>query len=85
MNIKIENVIWQFAKLYRDKFAADHPGQQMNMSVAAVATFLALKENGDAVEHADADGSVTWKATPKFLQSTGLEPGPLVIFGPGVN
>jgi hypothetical protein len=26
MRIKIENVIWQFAKAFRKKFVADHPG-----------------------------------------------------------
>lgn len=85
MVIKIENVIWQFAKLYQRKLVTAHPDCEINMSVAAVATLRAFKESGHAVEHPNADGSVTWKATPKFLRETGLEPGPLVTFGPGIH
>jgi hypothetical protein len=79
MKIKIDNVIWQFAKLYRKKFVEDHPGRKLNMSVAAVATFCALRDNGNAEECTNADGSVT------FLSQTGLETGPLVTLGPGVH
>lgn len=85
MRIKIENVIWQFAKAFRKKFVADHPGLEISMSVAAVAAFGALKANGHAEECVDSDGAIIWKATPKFLNETGLEPGPLVVLGPGVQ
>ena len=53
MRIKIENVIWQFAKAFRKKFVADHPGLEFSMSVAAVAAFGALKANGHAEECVD--------------------------------
>ena len=85
MRIKIENVIWQLAKAFRKKFAADHPGLEINMSVAAVAAFNSLKANGHAEEYVDSDGATIWKATPKFLTETGLEPGPFVVLGPGVH
>jgi len=85
MNVRIENVLWQLAKFYRERLAEDHPDQPITMSVAALATFQALKDNGDAVEQVDADGNVTWKATPQLLRKTGLEPGPLVTFGPEVH
>jgi hypothetical protein len=32
MRIKIENVIWQFAKAFRKKCVADHPGLEISMS-----------------------------------------------------
>ena len=48
MRIKIENVIWQFAKAFRKKFVADHPGLEISISVAAA--FGALKANSSAEE-----------------------------------
>jgi hypothetical protein len=81
----MENVIWQFAKFAREQFIADHPDQPISTSLAAVAAFVALRDNGDAVEEVDAAGNITWRATPKFLRASGLESGPLVTFGPGVH
>jgi hypothetical protein len=88
MRIRIENAIWQFAKFYRKRFATNNPDvEPLTMSVAAVATFQALRHCGDAAEETDADGNVTWRVTPQFLQKTGgrVEPGPLVTFGPDVQ
>jgi hypothetical protein len=85
MNVKIESVLWEFAKLYRKKLVAEHPDQPIGMNIAAVATLQAMRANGDAVEELDADGNSIWRATPRFLHATGLEAGPLVIFGPEVH
>ena len=85
MHIKIENVIWQFAKHYRKLFIANNPRKPISMSIAAAATFHALRDVGHAVEEVDADGTVCWRATPKFLRETGLEPGPLITLGPDVH
>jgi hypothetical protein len=85
MNIRIENVIWQFAKQYRKKFIANHPDMQISMSIAAVATFRALRDSGHAVEELDAAGNATWKVTKKFPRETGLEPGPFMTFAPEVH
>jgi hypothetical protein len=48
-------------------------------------TLLVLEANGHATKHIDPDGSVTWKATPKFLANFKGGAGPLVVFGPGVH
>jgi hypothetical protein len=86
VTVRIENAIWQFAKLYRELFAANNPdAEPLTMSIAAVSTFQALQHVGDAVEETDTDGNVTWRATPQFLRKTGVEPGPLVTFGPEVQ
>ena len=34
MHIKIENVIRQFAKAFRKKFIADHPGLEISMTTS---------------------------------------------------
>jgi hypothetical protein len=83
--IKIDSVLWQFAKFYRKKFNANNPDEQIGMNIAAVATLRALEANGDAVEEIDAAGNSILRATPKFLRATGLKRGPLITLGPGIN
>jgi hypothetical protein len=85
MNVKIDDVIWQLAKVYREEFIAKHPDKPISMSFSAVVTFLALRASGRAVEELDADGNSTLKATPKLLRETGLEPGRFVTLGLGVH
>jgi hypothetical protein len=53
--------------------------------VIATGMLQAMKTSGDVEEHEDDDGNSIWKATPKFLANTVLEPGPPVIFAPDVN
>ena len=81
MTVKMDSVLWQFAKFYRSKFNADHPDEQIEMNVAAIAMFQAFVANGDAVEEYS-DGVSTWRATQKFLDNTGLERGTVLTFGP---
>ena len=84
MIVKMDTVLWQFAKFYRDKFNIDHPNEKIEMNVAAVATFQALESSGDAVEERGAGVSI-WRATPKFLAASGLERGETITFGLGIN
>jgi hypothetical protein len=85
MIVRMESILWQFAKLMCKKFNADHPDQLIGMNIAAAAALLAFEAYGHALEELDADGNSTWKATPKLLGATGLEPGPLIILGPKVH
>jgi hypothetical protein len=66
-------------------FISNNPRQPISMSIAAAATFHGLRDVGHAVEEVDAEGTVCWRATPKFLRETGLEPGPLIRLGPDVH
>lgn len=85
MRVKVDSVLWQFAKLYHKKYLADHPGRKIGLGALAISVLLAFEKNGDAVRQEDTRDSVTWKATPQFLNKTRLEAGPLVTLGPGVH
>jgi hypothetical protein len=83
MIFQMDEVLWEFSKFYRKKFLAENP--ELSADMAAIAVLLALEENGDVVQNIDLDGTVTCKATPQFLDSTGLEPGPLVTLKSTLN
>jgi hypothetical protein len=85
MVVRMDSAFWEFGKFYHKKHLEDHPGSGVSLGVITMGMLLALAENGDAVKHLDADGSVTWRATPKFLTTIGREAGPLVAFGPDLN
>ena len=84
MIVKMDSVLWQFAKFYRSKLNAEYPDKQIGMNIAATAMMRAMMTSGDAVEEYS-DGVSTWRATQKFLDSTGLERGAVLTFGPGIN
>lgn len=86
MKVKMENVIWQFAKVYRKLMAAEHPDlTDVGMNIAAPAFFKALVATGHGFEEIDAEGNSIWRVTDEFLRENGVEAGPLVVFGPGVH
>jgi hypothetical protein len=78
MIFKMDEVLWELSKFYGKKFQAKNPGVEMSANAMAAATLHAMEVTGHAVENISPDGNVTWQATQKFLDSTGLEPGPLV-------
>jgi hypothetical protein len=83
VTIKLDHVLWRFAQFYRDKLLAKGLPRGASEEVVAIGAVLAFEKSGDAIRFEDPDGSITWKATPKFLKSTGLEAGSLVIIQPG--
>ena len=85
MYVQIDEVLWEFSKLYRGKFLAENPDVELSEDIAAIAMLRAMELTGDVVQHIRLDGNVTWKATQKFLGSTGLETGPLVTVGFTLN
>jgi hypothetical protein len=85
MNVQMDEVLWEFSKLYREMFLTKNPEVELSEDVAAIATLRAMEVTGHAVQHIRPDGNVTWKVTPKFLGSTGLETGPLVILASKLN
>lgn len=85
MYVQIDEVLWEFSKLYRGKFHAENPDVELSEDIAAIAMLRAMELTGDVVQHIRLDGNVTWKATQKFLGSTGLETGPLVTVGFTLN
>jgi hypothetical protein len=78
MTVQIDEVLWEFSKSYRKMFQAKHPDVKLSAGVAAIATVRAMETTGHAVQNIGPDGNVTWTATKKFLDETGLEAGPLV-------
>jgi hypothetical protein len=80
--MRLDQVLWDFAQFYGKLFRADHPDLKLSIDQAVLAGALAFEERGVAVRYTDPDGGMTWKATPKFLRETGLEPGGLVTIGP---
>ena len=81
MSVQMDEVLWDFSKFYREKLLAKTPDVEVSEDVAAISMLRAMEVTGDVVQHIHPDGNVTWKATPKFLGSTGLETGPLVTLG----
>jgi hypothetical protein len=49
MIVKMDDVLWQFAKFYRKKFNAEN-FDKIEMATAAVATLQAMKASGHAAE-----------------------------------
>lgn len=85
MIVRMDSVLCEFGKFYHKKYLENNPGSEVSFGIVATGMLLALEKKGDAVKHLDADGSVTWKATPKFLTGIKREAGPLVAFGPDLN
>jgi len=85
MNVRMDKVLWEFANRYYKMFLADHPDVEVSEEIIAIGMLRAMEMTGDVVQHIRPDGNVTWKATLKFLGSTGLEAGPLVTLGPRLN
>jgi len=82
VTIKVDSVLKSFAQYYAELLATDEPSLKVGEREAVIWALLALEESGQAVRHVNYDGSITWKATPEFLSSTGLEPGGLVTLEP---
>jgi hypothetical protein len=85
MVIQMDEVLWEFSKFYRKQFLAEHPDVEVSADVTAIAMLRAMEVTGDVVKNIRPDGNVIWKATPKFLGSTGLETGPLVTLQSTLN
>jgi hypothetical protein len=83
--VRMDTVLWELGKFYHKKHLEDHPDSGVSVSFTVMNTLLALEENGDVVKHLDADGSVTWKATPKLLAFFEGGAGRLVAFGPSLH
>jgi hypothetical protein len=78
----MDQVLWDYAQFYRKMYAADHPHLDVSKELAAIALLETQEGLGGAIRYTDADGTITWRASPKFLRETGLEPGSLVTIGP---
>lgn len=85
MIIQMDEVLWEFSKVYREKFLAEHPDVELSADLAVIALVNAMEVTGDVVKNFSPSGNVICKATPKFLDSTGLEPGPLVTLRSTLN
>lgn len=83
--VRMDDVLFQMAKYYHKLHLKDHPDSNADQGVIVMSTLIALEANGFATKHVDADGSVTWKATPKFLVNFKGGAGPLVVFATGVH
>lgn len=83
--VRMDTVLHRMAQYYHREFAKNNPGANVGIGVTVMGTLRALEDSGNAEKHVDADGSVTFRATPKFLATVGGDAGPLVTFGPGVN
>jgi hypothetical protein len=83
--IQIDEVLRELLKFYCKLWHAENPDVESSANVVAAATLCVLEETGDAVQNIGPDGIVTWKATPKFLDSIGCQPGPLVTLESTLN
>jgi len=66
--------------LYRKELTIEYPDrEEFSEEFVAFAMLLSFEKFGHASRHSDPAGkNVTFKATPKFLRSTGLEAGSLI-------
>jgi RecA/RadA recombinase len=62
--------------------AAEHPDRYLSETEGVIAVLIVFVKDGIAVRYTDPDGNITWRATPKFLISSGRGAGPLVTIGP---
>jgi hypothetical protein len=82
VEMRLDQVLWDFAQQYRKMFAKNNPHLKLSKDQAAISMLMSFEEGGHAVRYTDPDGSIIWRASPKFLRETGLEPGTLVSIGP---
>jgi hypothetical protein len=80
--VKADQVLCELAQFYRTKMLNEYPGIKLTEQQSLVAGMKAFEAAGQAIRHIDDDGNVTWKATPMFLSSIDLPPGPLVEISP---
>jgi hypothetical protein len=89
MVIRMDNVLYKFANFYVEKLLTDRPHMRseeiVDRNVLIVTALRVFEENGFAIQGSDRNRDVIWRATPKFLESTGLEAGPLVHLGASLN
>jgi hypothetical protein len=89
MAIRMDKVLYKFAHFYVEKLLTDYPHMRseeiVDRNVLIVTALRAFEANGYAIQGSDRNRDVIWRATPKFLESTGLEAGPLVHLGASLN
>jgi hypothetical protein len=79
----MDEILWQFGKLYYKKWCRENPKQSdVSVGVVVMSLLLAMEATGHAAKQLDADGSVTWTATDKFMVGKKTPRGSLVSFGP---
>jgi hypothetical protein len=71
--IRLDCVLWEFARQYRALSAASNPGRELSVDQAAIAAAHIFEESGDAIRLTDADGNITWKLTTNFLRRSGRQ------------
>ena len=80
MKIIVDEVLLGFAQYYRLLYLQEHPKvKDIHIGVIGAGMLQGMKISGDVEVHKDDDGNLIWKATPKFLAETGLEPGPPTV------
>jgi hypothetical protein len=79
---RADRVLLDLAQSCVKEVAADHPDRYLNETEGVIVVLIVFVKGGIAVRYTDPDGNITWRATPKFLISTGREAGPLVTIGP---
>ena len=75
--IRMDEILWEFAQYYREKLAAESRVALTNERLVAAA-MRSFEEAGIAVRRAATDGTIVFKATPKFLSEIGHESGDVV-------
>jgi hypothetical protein len=63
--VRVELALWEGAKFYARMHAADYPDPTVNDQQRAFLMLLSFEPVGLAVRYTDANGDVTFKATPK--------------------
>jgi hypothetical protein len=79
---RADRVLLDLAQSCVKEVAAEFPERELNEKTAVIAVLIVFKRGGIAVEYADHEGNITWRATSKFLRNTGREAGALVTIGP---
>jgi hypothetical protein len=63
--LRVEWVLWEFAKFYARMHVRDYPDLEMSEHERAFLSLLCLEQLEYGVRHTDPDGTITLKATPK--------------------
>jgi len=61
----IDQILWDFSQIWGETLPQS-PGLKLSKEEIAICGLRAFEEGGCAVREADADGNLTWRATPEM-------------------
>lgn len=61
----MDQILWDFSQIWGETLPPS-PGQKLSEAEIAICALRAFEASGRAVRETDADGNLTWRATPEM-------------------